>query len=93
MQLAQIIQIKILFSDPWISVISKTTGCKYYYNTKLNQSEYIIKDDARVDMITAYTSRVQWLWGNAGPAILEDQMHDGISRATMEDFISFNVKR
>ncbi|XP_063825629.1 cap-specific mRNA (nucleoside-2'-O-)-methyltransferase 1 [Ostrinia nubilalis] len=79
--------------EPWVSQISKTTGCKYYYNIKHRRSEYYITDDARVDMVTAFTTRLQWVWGNAGAAILEDQVHNGLSKAAFEDFIAFNAKR
>lgn len=87
-----IIDISVSILDPWISAISKGTGRKYYYNHHTQASEYVIKEDAALDMITAFSTRVQWLWGNAGTSILENQVPGGISRVTMEDFISCNVQ-
>ncbi|CAG9786792.1 unnamed protein product [Diatraea saccharalis] len=79
--------------EPWIAQISKSTKHKYYYNTRDNRSEYFITEDARVDMPTAYTSRVQWPWEDAAVAICENKVNNRISRAAMEEFISSNVKR
>ncbi|RVE50848.1 hypothetical protein evm_004415 [Chilo suppressalis] len=79
--------------EPWVSHISKKTKHKFYHNTRDNRSEYYIPDDALVDMVSAYTSRVQWPWEDAGAAILENKVHTGVSRAAMEEFISHNVNR
>ncbi|KAL4709996.1 hypothetical protein ACJJTC_015974 [Scirpophaga incertulas] len=83
-----------IITEPWVAKRSSKTKHKYYFNCRTGASEYFPtgKYDAWLDMLGAYTSRVQWPWDAAGKAILENNVSRFISRAAMEEFIFRQIK-
>lgn len=73
--------------------LSKSSGRKYYFCTKNKNSEYHIPEEALLDMVSAFSTRVMWSWDSSASAIFDGQPHEGLSRAEMENFIEHNVKR
>ncbi|KAJ2949161.1 hypothetical protein O0L34_g6102 [Tuta absoluta] len=80
--------------EPWVAAISKSSGYKYYFRIEKNKprSEYHIPEEARLDMLSAYKSRVMWPW-EAPSAILEGQPHPGLTKAQVEDYIHHNTTK
>lgn len=75
--------------------MSKKSGHKYYFGVgkdKKPRSEYYIPEEARLDMISAFRSRVLWPWEPAS-AVLDGLPHDGLTRAQMENYIEHNINR
>lgn len=92
---SKIYQYAILYTDPWSAQMSKSSGCKYYFcvENKKPRSEYYIPEEARLDMVSGFLSRVMWVWDDAAGAILEGQPCEGLSRTDMEKFIRFNTAK
>uniref|UniRef100_A0A1E1W069 Uncharacterized protein n=1 Tax=Pectinophora gossypiella TaxID=13191 RepID=A0A1E1W069_PECGO len=81
--------------EPWVAQMSKSSGHKYYFciEKKKPRSEYYIPEEARLDMISAFTSRVMWPWEPSASAIFDGQPHEGLSRADMENYILHNTTK
>ncbi|PZC81438.1 hypothetical protein B5X24_HaOG212643 [Helicoverpa armigera] len=82
--------------DPWIAVISKTSGKKYFFSVGRDgkhNSEYNIPSDAKMDMISAYTRRVMWPWEPSASAIFDSQTTEHVTRADMEAYVSSAVNK
>ncbi|XP_068633087.1 cap-specific mRNA (nucleoside-2'-O-)-methyltransferase 1 [Battus philenor] len=82
--------------EPWIAQISKKTGFKYYFKIgkdRKPRSEYFLLEEAQLDMLSAYSSRVLWPWEDSAIAIFEGQPRVGISRVDMEEYITQNMTR
>lgn len=83
-------------SEPWSSQLSKKSGLKYYFSIgkdRKPRSEYYILEEARLDMIETFSSRVMWSWDGAASAILDAQQHSGLTRAQLEEYIGHNIDR
>lgn len=82
--------------EPWSSQLSKKSGLKYYFSIgkdRKPRSEYYILEEARLDMIETFSSRVMWSWDGAASAILDAQQHSGLTRAQLEEYIGHNIDR
>lgn len=77
--------------------MSKTSGHKYYFTIgkdRKPRSEYFIPEEARLDMIHAFMSRVMWPWEPSACGILEGTTRDGVvSRLDMEEYITRNINK
>ncbi|CAH1638256.1 unnamed protein product [Spodoptera littoralis] len=77
--------------EPWIAVISKSSGRKYYFSMGRDgkrNSEYEIPPGAKLDMLSAHTRRVMWPWEPSASAIFDSQTRDSVTRADMEEYIT-----
>lgn len=77
--------------EPWIAVISKSSGRKYYFSMGRDgkrNSEYEIPPGAKMDMLSAHTRRVMWPWEPSASAIFDSQTKDSVTRADMEEYIA-----
>ncbi|KAF9421128.1 hypothetical protein HW555_002840 [Spodoptera exigua] len=75
--------------EPWIAVMSKSSGRKYYFSTDgTKNSEYHIPPGAKMDMLSGHTRRVMWPWEPSPSAIFDSQTRDGVTRADMEEYIA-----
>nr|XP_034832384.1 cap-specific mRNA (nucleoside-2'-O-)-methyltransferase 1 isoform X1 [Maniola hyperantus]XP_034832385.1 cap-specific mRNA (nucleoside-2'-O-)-methyltransferase 1 isoform X1 [Maniola hyperantus] len=75
--------------EPWVALISKKTGYRYYFRMgpdKKPMSEYKFPEEARLDMISAYSNRIMWNW-EAASAIFESQSKEGVTRVHMEQHV------
>lgn len=82
-----------LFTEPWSAQMSKKHGCKYYFETKKNLSNFTMPDEAMLDMVSGFLRRVIWNWDSAAGIILKGHPDEGLSRSDMEEYIRHNIAR
>ncbi|CAK1551141.1 unnamed protein product [Leptosia nina] len=82
--------------EPWSGQMSKSRQAKYYFRIGKDgkpMSQFEILEDATLDMISAYKTRVMWSWEDAASAIFDGQTKNKVSRIDMEEYVTRNVKR
>ncbi|XP_050680047.1 cap-specific mRNA (nucleoside-2'-O-)-methyltransferase 1 isoform X1 [Leptidea sinapis] len=81
--------------EPWSAQMSKSHGRKYYFKIEKEgpRSEYHVEEEAAMDMIAGFTSRVMWPWEEEAIAILDGYEQAGISKVDMENYIARNIQR
>lgn len=57
------------------------------------RSEYYIPEEASLDMVSGYSTRIMWPWEPSPSAILDGHPTSGVSKADVEEYIIHNIKR